>query len=163
MSKKILVVIIILAIILLMLVFPFISSNQDFDGLFTMDVPIGKHYSDVAWCWANGGLGCENEYWADDDSDGIISDGEIVVYYYNNSLLSQGESNALEHSLNVLTKSYLFQPQQDSDFIILTNDVGMKAVPSYLAGVSNDDGSEVVFVGGRNLNDVKHYASTVEF
>lgn len=87
----------------------------------------------------------------------------IVVYYYNNSLLSQGESNALEHSLNVLTKSYLFQPQQDSDFIILTNDVGMKAVPSYLAGVSNDDGSEVVFVGGRNLNDVKHYASTVEF
>ena len=146
-----------------MFVFPLMSLNQDFDGLFTMNVPIGKHYSDVAWCWANGGLGCKNEYWADDDLDGIINDGEIVVYYYNNSLLSKGESNALEHSLNVLTKSYLFQLQQDSDLIILTNDIGMNAVPSYLVGVSNEDGSEVVFVGGRNINDVKHYASTVEF
>jgi hypothetical protein len=39
----------------------------------------------------------------------------------------------------------------------------MKAIPHYLVGKSNDDGSEAVFVGGNNLDDVKRYAGTVEF
>ena len=33
----------------------------------------------------------------------------------------------------------------------------------YLAGKSTKNGDEVVFVGGRNLDDVKHYAKTIKF
>ena len=36
-------------------------------------------------------------------------------------------------------------------------------MPPYLAGKSSKNGDEVVFVGGRSLNDVKHYANTIEF
>lgn len=50
-----------------------INSNQDFDGLFAMDVLIGQHYSDVAWCTANGALGCANEYL--EDNAGCEIDG----------------------------------------------------------------------------------------
>ena len=57
MNKKVLVIIIILAIVSLMAVFALNTSNQDFDGHFAMDVPLGKHYSDVAYCRPNGGAG----------------------------------------------------------------------------------------------------------
>lgn len=140
-----------------------IRSTQDFGGQFTMDVPLGKHYEDVSWCRPNGGLGCDAEYW-DKNAGTEINDGEIVVYYYNNSLLVEGESNALEHSLNALNKSYLYKiHQNDGKRFVLSNDLGMTNVPPYLVGTANDDGSEVVFVGGNNLNDLKRYADSVKF
>ena len=89
---------------------------------------------------------------------------EFVVYYYNNSLLVEGESNALQHSLNGLNTSYLYKIEQnDGNLFVLTNDIGMRNMPPYLVGTANDDGSEVVFVGGYNLNDLKRYAHSVEF
>ncbi len=140
-----------------------ISSNQDFDGLFTMDVPLGQHYSDVAWCWANGALGCAKEYW--EDNAGCEIDGdEIVIYYYNNSLLVEGESNAWQHAINDLTTSYLYEIyQNDGDSILLTNDIGMSNMPPYLIGKVNDDGSKAVFVGGYNLDVLKKYSDSIEF
>ena len=45
----------------------------------------------------------------------------------------------------------------------MTNDIGMRNMPPYLVGTANDDGSEAVFVGGHNLNDLKRYAHSVEF
>lgn len=162
MNKKVLVIIMILAIVTLTAIFALTASNQDFDGHFTMDVPLGKHYRDVAYCLPSGGLGCKCEYW-EDNAGCYIEDGDIVVYYYNNSLLSEGESNAFEHAINGLTTSYLYKAHQDGDLMILTNDIDMKALPPYLAGKSTESGDEIVFVGGRNLDDVKHYANTIEF
>ena len=163
MNKKFLIVIVILVLILIFAFSSLISANQDFDGKFTMNVPLGKHYSNVAWCLPNGGLGCEGEY-REDNADCDIEEGDIVIYYYNNSLLVEGESNALEHALNGLTTSYFYQfDSRDGELYILTNDIGMKALPPFLVGKSNHDGSEVVFVGGNNLNDVKHFATTIEF
>ena len=80
-SKKVFLVIPIV-IVALILVMP-ISSTYDFDGHFTMDVPLAKHYSDVAWCRPNGALGCAAEYW--EDSAGCELDGnEFIVYYVSN-------------------------------------------------------------------------------
>ena len=163
MNKKVLSIIIIVAVIVLMAQFVMALSNQDFDGHFSMNVPFAKHYSDTAYCWPNGGLGCKCEYW-EDNAGCDIENGDIVVYYYNNSLLSEGESNALEHAIRGLTTSYLYKMAQNSgDLIILTNDLDMTKMPPFLAGKSTPDGDEVVFVGGRNLDDVKHYANTIKF
>lgn len=162
MSKKLLIIIILLAIIAVLAINLFNFSNQDFDGKFTMNVPLGKHYSDVAWCLPNGALGCKGEYRPNND-DWDFSKGDIVVYYYNNSLLIEGESNALQHALNGLTTSYLYQLSQNDDLIVLTNDIGMSNMPPFLVGKSNYDGSEVVFVGGDNPDDLKHYANTIKF
>lgn len=163
MNKKLLIVIVILAIVLLIFSFPLNLFAQDFEGHFTMNVPMGKQYRDIAYCLPNGGLGSIAEYW-EVNTDCEIDDGDIVVYYYNNSLLVEGESSAWQHALNGLTTSYLYQrAPDDGDLVILTNDVDMRRMPPYLAGKSNDDGSEAVFVGGRNLDDVKRYASTIEF
>lgn len=162
MSKKILTIFII-AFIVLFALFAFNSASQDFDGLFTMKVPLGQHYSNVAWCWANGRLGCLNEYW-EDNAGCDIEEGDMVIYYYNNSQLVDNEENAYEHALNDLTTSYLYKHvQNDGNLIVLATDIDMKAMPTYLVGKSNEDGSEIVFVGGHNLNDIKGYADTIEF
>lgn len=47
--------------------------------------------------------------------------------------------------------------------MIFTNDMGMSAVPTFLAGKSSENGDEIVFVGGRDLNLLKHYANTIKF
>lgn len=53
--------------------------------------------------------------------------------------------------------------QSNGDLIILTNDIGMRKLPPFLAGKSTENGDEVVFVGGRNLDEVMHYANTIKF
>lgn len=162
MNRKALVILMILAIVALVAIFALNPSSQDFDGHFTMDVPLAKHYRDVAYCLPSGSLGCKCEYW-EDNAGCDIKDGDIVIYYYNNSLLAEGESNAFEHAINGLTTSYLYQAHQDGNLVVLTNDIDMKGMPPYLAGKSTQNGDEAVFVGGRNLNDVKRYADTIEF
>lgn len=162
MGKKILTIIVI-AFIALLALGSFNFASQDFDGLFTMEVPLGQHYSNFAWCWSNGALGCLNEY-REDNAGCYIENGDMVIYYYNNSCLVDNEANAYEHALNALTTSYLYEYKgNDGDLIVLTNDIGMKAMPPYLVGKSSDDGSEIVFVGGKNLDDIKKYADTIEF
>lgn len=160
-NKKFLGVILIVVIVLI-IIMP-INSTQDFDGLFTMNVPLTQHYSNVAWCRANGALGCANEYW--EDSAGCEIDGdEMVIYYYNGSLLGSGESNTLKHVLNGLTTSYLYELNKtDGDLIILTNDISMRNMPTYLVGKQNEGGSEVVFVGGYDLDNLKNHANSVKF
>lgn len=161
MGKKIILFGVLVLVFLVLLSFNF--ANQDFDGKFTMNVPIGTHYSDTAYCLPNGKLGCVGEYWPD-NSDCVIDDGDIVVFYYNNSLLQDGEANAYEHALGTLTNSYLYHlEQRDGDLIILTNSIEMQNLPPYLAGKVSGGGNEVVFVGGKNLNDVKRYANSIEF
>ena len=163
MNKKVLLIIIIIAIVFSIFQFGMIHSSQDFDGHFTMDIPLGDHYSDVAWCRANGALGCKGEYW-EDNAGCELDDGEMVVYYYNNSLLVEGESNAWQHAVNDLTTSYLYEIyQNDGNSLILTTDIDMRNMPPYLVGKVDNDGSEAVFVGSRNLDDAMHYANTIEF
>lgn len=140
-----------------------INSTYDFDGIFSVDLPSGRNYWNVAWCHDNGALGCKNEYW-DKDAGCEINGDEVVVYYYNNSLIDETESNAYQHAINVLTKTYLYYVyQNDGNSIILKNDLGMNAVPPYLVGKVSEDGNEVVFVGGHQLDDLKKYADSVEF
>lgn len=140
-----------------------INSTQDFDGHFTMKVPLGEHYRDVAWCLPNGALGCACEY-REKDSSCEVTEGEMVVYYYNDSQLVEGESNAWQHAVNDLNKSYLYQIQpNDGNLLILTNDIGMRSMPPYLVGMPSDDKSEAVFVGGYNLEDLKNSANTIKF
>lgn len=163
MNKKVLLLLVIFAIVIFMSHFVVGHSSQDFDGHFTMDVPLGNHYSDVAWCWSNGRLGCEGEYW-EDNAGCELGEGDMVIFYYNNSLLSDGESNAWQHAVNGLNKSYLYQIcRDDGDLLILTNDMGMRNLPPYLVGKPNFDGSEAVFVGSKNFDDAMHYASTIKF
>lgn len=163
MNKKVLAIAVILAVILVMAIFKVTPYSQDFDGHFTMEVPFPKHYSDVSWCWSNKALGCTAEYQAD-DFNCAIGDRDIIVYYYNSSHLSNGESNLLEYVVNGLTTTYLFKEyQRDGDLVILTNDLGMSMVPTFLVGKCSQTGDEVVFVGGRDLEYVKHFARTIEF
>lgn len=162
MGKKILTIFII-AFIALFALSSLNFASQDFDGLFTMDVPLGQHYSNVAWCKPSGGLGCLNEYW-EDNAGCDIEEGDMVIYYYNNSGLVDNEANAREHALNTLTTSYMYEYNgNDGDLIVLTNDIDMKAMPPYLVGKSSGDDSEIAFVGGKNLDDIKRYAGTIEF
>ncbi|WP_406537106.1 hypothetical protein [Methanobrevibacter sp.] len=140
-----------------------INSTYDFDGLFTIDLPRGQNYWNVAWCHSNGALGCKNEYW-EKDAGCEINGNEVVIYFYNNSLLSDGESNAWQHAINDLTSSYFYKvDQNDGNLIVLTNDIGMRNMPPYLVSKVNNDGSKVVFVGGHNLDDLKKYADSIEF
>ena len=144
------------------MIFP-ISSSQDFDGNFTMNVPFREHYTNVAWCWANGALGCADEYW-EDNAGCDLDENEMVIYYYDNSLLCDGESDACQHALNALTTSYLYDLyQNDGNSLVLKTDLNMHNTPTYLVGKANADESKVVFVGGHNLNDLKKYADTIEF
>ena len=162
-KKALLIIIIIVAIISLVSINSIQSSRQDFDGLFEMNVPMGIHYRDIAYCLPNGRLGCVKEYW-DENSGCDMSKGEIVIYYYDDSCLSGGESNTLDHAINTLTTSYFYKfNQNDGKLMILTNDLGSKNMPPYIVGVSNDDDSKVVFVGGYDLNDLKYYANSIEF
>lgn len=151
-----------MAVVALIFIMP-ISSTYDFDGLFTVDLPIGQEYWNVAWCHPNGSLGCKNEYWEKDAGCEINGD-EIVIYYYDDSLLSDGESSAWQHAINDLTNSYFYEVNQnDGNLVVLTNDIGMRNMPPYLVGKVNNEGSKVVFVGGHNLDDLKKCANTVKF
>ena len=108
-------------------------------------------------------MGCAKEYWERDAGCEIDRD-EIVIYYYDNSLVCDGESNAWQHAINDLTTSYLYEIyQNDGDSIVLINYLGMRNMPPYLVGKVNNDGSQVVFVGGHNLDDLKKCANTVKF
>lgn len=163
MNKKVLLIIVLLAIIIFMAQFVVGHPRQDFDGHFTMDVPFNCHYSNVAWCWDGGGLGCRCEYW-EDYAGCELSDGEMIVFYYNESLLCDDETSLLRQTINTLNKTYMYQVwPAEGDLMILTNDLDMKNVPPYLVGKESYDGSEIVFVGCRNLDDAKQYANTIEF
>ena len=163
MGKKLLIAVIVLALISFTLVFAVQNNSQDFDGNFTMNVPIGKEYYDVSYCLPNGRLGSAMEYW-DVNSGCEMAEDEFVVYYYDNSCLVEDETNAWQHAINVLTTSYLYEPyQNEGNLVILSNDIGMRNMPPYIVGVTNDDQSKVVFVGGYHLDDLKHYANTVKF
>ena len=162
-GKKFLLLIPILALIIVMMLATFPLVTQNFDDLFTMNTQIGKHYSDVAYCLPNGALGCQKEYW-EENSGCEINDDECVVYYYDNSWLVDGESNAWQHAINTLTGTYLYNiSQEEGDLAILTNDLGARNMPPDLVGVSNNDGSKVVFVGGFYLENLKACANSVVF
>lgn len=162
-SKKFLLLIPFLALILVATLATFSLANQDFDGLFTMNTQIGTHYSDIAYCLPNGALGCQKEFW-EDNSGCEINGDEQVVYYYDNSCLVNGESDAWQHALNTLTGTYMYNvSQNDGNLVILTNDLGAKNIPPYIVGVSNNDGSKAVFVGGFYLENLKTSANSVEF
>ena len=162
-KKKWLLLMVILALVCVTAVNSFATSSQDFVGLFTMDVPLGQHYSDLTWCYSNKALGCTKQY-CEDNSDCVIGEKDFAVYYYDDSRLSVGESNAAEHALHVLTTTFIYDfYQSDGDLIILHNNISMRNLPEYVVGVTNDDGSKVVFVGGYDLNMLKKYAKSVEF
>lgn len=100
----------------------------------------------------------------DDDTGCELEDDDIMICYYNDSYLVEGESNAWQHAVNALTTSYLYEiAQDDGNSLVLTNDIGMRMMPPYLVGVKNDDASKAVFVGGYHLDDLKKYANSVEF
>lgn len=143
----------------------FVYSSQDFDGLFTMDVPLGKHYEDQSYCYQNKPLGCAKQYVDANDENCIIDEDEFAVYYYDDSLVFGSESNVAEHSVHVLTTTFLYEFYgEDGNLLILENQVeGMQNLPLYVVGAINDDGSKVVFVGGYDLNKLKNYAKSVKF
>ncbi|WP_298501128.1 hypothetical protein [uncultured Methanobrevibacter sp.] len=161
MNKKIFILILVV-IIALCLIMP-ITSTQDFDGNFTMEVPFGSHYSNVAWCRANGALGCADEYW-EENAGCDLDENEMVVYYYDDSLLGDGESNVLQYAVDDLTYTYLYEIHNDDEnSLVLKTDYSMHNTPTYLVGKVNGDASKVVFVGGHNLDDLIHYANTIKF
>lgn len=163
MNKKVILILIIIMAFIFIMAVTSIKSSQDFDGLFVMDIPMGEHFTDVAYCLPNGALGCSREY-LDDNTGCWLEDDDIMICYYNDSYLAQGESDAWQHAVNGLTTTYLYQiVQDDGNSLVLTNDIGMKMMPPYLVGVKNDDGSKAVFVGGYHLDELKNYANSVEF
>ena len=164
MNKKFFsIFVIVLALIGLAGIYSIQPSRENFEDLFEMNVPHGQHFKDIAYCLPNGGLGCTKEFW-DVNSDCEIDNGDIVVYYYDDSYLVEGESDAWQHALNALTTSYFYEPyQKQGNLVILTNDLESGSIPPYIVGAHNDDGSKVVFVGGYNLNDLIGYANSLKF
>lgn len=129
-----------------------------------MNVPLGQHYSDAVWCYSNKPLGCAKEYLNDDDANGVIDEDEFAVYYYDDSQVRGGYSNAADYSIDVLTKSFVYDfYQSDGDMLVFNNDIGMTNLPKYVVGVRSADNSKVVFVGGYDLDMLKSYASSVKF
>lgn len=137
-------------------------TNQSFDGLFTMEFPLGKEYADISSNWSSGSLGSSREYVVN-NSDGNFRQGDINVYYYNTSLLNGNESDLTDHVLGELTATYSYQINQNKDIIILQNDNDMCEIPFFLVGKSSADKREIVFVGGEDLNELTVYADTIEF
>lgn len=135
-------------------------DTQFFDGSFNMTVNLGKVYVPSH---SNGSLGSVREY-TDNNSDGNFRQGDINVYYYNESVLKDNETDVLEHVLNELTDTYSYQINgNDGDLIILQNDKDMCGIPFFLVGKSSSNASKVVFVGGQNMNDLTGYAKTIVF
>lgn len=162
-KKRWILLIVILTLIAITAVSSFATATQDFDGLFTMNVPIGEHYSDAAWCYSNKPLGCAKEY-LKDDFDGVIDEDEFAVFYYDDSQVAGGYSNAADYSIHVLTTSFVYNfYQSEGDMLVFYNDIGMKNLPEYVVGVRSDDNSKAVFVGGYDLDMLKSYASSVKF
>lgn len=157
-SKKFLLLLPFIALIFVAVVSSVTIANQDFDGLFTMNTHIGEHFTEVWSCYQSKPLGCNKLYWEDN------SDGELILVYYDDSNLMSYESNAWQYAINILNTTYLYKfYEEDGNLIVLTNDITMRNLPPYLVGVSNDDGSKAVFVGGYNLGELKTYAKSIEF
>ena len=156
-KKRWILLIVILTLIAITAVSSFATATQDFDGLFTMN------YSDAAWCYSNKPLGCAKEY-LKDDFDGVIDEDEFAVFYYDDSQVAGGYSNAADYSIHVLTTSFVYNfYQSEGDMLVFYNDIGMKNLPEYVVGVRSDDNSKAVFVGGYDLDMLKSYASSVKF
>lgn len=158
MNKKVyLSFIILVALVSILGIFAVNGISSDFDGLFSMNVPVGQKYHEVAYCLPNGGLGCALEYW-EENAGCEINGNEFVVYYYNGS-------DTLDNTLNSLTSSYLYQyKSSEGDLMILQNQIeDMRNLPLYLVGKASGDGNQVVFVGGYHLDDLKKYANSIEF
>lgn len=127
-----------------------------------MNLPLSQHYVEVAYCLPCGELGCEREYW-EENAGCFIEGDEMVVYYYNESVLADGESDTWQHAITTLKSTYLYDDYgTDGKLVILNNSLPVRNVPQYLVGLSNDDNSEVVFVGGYNLDKLKFYANSIE-
>ena len=62
-SKRFYLLLIIIGIFFIVAFTSFVYSSQDFDGLFTMDVPLGKHYEDQSYCYQNKPLGVQSSMW----------------------------------------------------------------------------------------------------
>ncbi len=153
------IIALLLALIIALFCVP-VNSYQSFDDKFYVNTQPGEHYEDVAWCRANGALGCAAEYWEDDAGCEIDGD-EVVIYYYNESIIAD-ESSVYEHVKRSLTTTYLYEEQQHKGKIIFfTCTIEMRNMPRYIACVGHND--EVVCVGGNNLDKIEQYAESVTF
>lgn len=133
--------------------------NQTFDDVFTIEVPLEKTLSPAS---VNGSLGSVHEYY-DSSTEGNFRNGGIIVYYYDDSILSDNESDVMGHVLQDLTTTYSYQlNQNDDEMAILENDADMCGIPPFLAGKSNGEG-KVVLVGGENLNELESYVNSIQF
>ncbi|WP_407375315.1 hypothetical protein [Methanobrevibacter sp.] len=132
-------------------------DTQNFGGSFNMTVHLGEVYVPSQ---SNGSLGSVCEY-INNNSDGNFRKGDINIYYYNESVLADNETDVLEHALGDLTTTYSYQINQNDDLIILQNDKEMCGIPFFLVGKTN--GNEVVFLGGENMNELTQYANSIKF
>ena len=138
-----------------------IYSYQNFDDHFCMNIGVGEHYEDVAWCKPCGSLGSTGEYWEQNAGCELNGD-EVVIYYYNESALGDYENDVYQHVYFDLTTSYLYDKKyQDGKIIYFENQIDMRNLPKYLACVRH--GNEVVCVGGQSLAKVGQYAQSITF
>ena len=138
-----------------------ICTYQNFDNQFYVSTQMNEHYEDVSWCKPNGALGCVAEYWEDDAGCELNGD-EVAIYYYNESVLLDGESNVYHHVHENLIHSYLYKEQQhQGKNTLFKSTINMRNVPPYLMCVRH--GNKVVCVGGENIDKIKQYSQSVVF
>lgn len=154
-------IIMLLLLIVVLLTCTFSYSYQNFDDNFHINTDAGEHYENIAWCRANGALGSAAEYWEDNAGCELNGD-EVVIYYYNESVINNDENNVYEHVYHDLITTYLYEEmQRKNNLIFFKCKIDMKNMPQYLVLCTEQD--EVVCIGGNNLDKIERYGQSVIF
>ena len=165
MNKKILTFLIIfIAAISMASVYAVETTNQDFDGLFKMDVPLNESFPNSSELNLYSPGLCSSEQYGDDsvllgENSGV--NDNITIYYYDESAITNDfePGNTTNFVVTMLKSNsiYMDQPTVDEGLYIWNSD------GKYLVGIPSDDDTQFVCIEGLNLDDLKTYAASLEF
>lgn len=158
MSKKIFsMLIVLLVFVSLASVFAVETTTHDFDGLFNMNVPSNEDFVTI-----DSNITGASVFGYNFNDEDPIGDN-IIVYYFNDSIVDDNDTNITEYVINTLDENSTFKhPYVEDGFIILSNQA-IQHDGAYMLITSNGNDTEVVGVVGDNLDDLKTYAESIAF
>lgn len=158
MSKKIFaILIVVMAFVSLASVFAVETTTHDFDGLFNMSVPSDEEFVTLDSNITGASVFGYNF------NEGDPIGNNIIVYYFNESIVDDNDTNITEYVINTLDENSTFKhPSVEDGFTVLYNQV-VQHDGGYMLIASNDNETEVVGIVGDNLDDLKTYANSIEF
>lgn len=135
------------------------TTNQDFDGLFKMDIPATENFTNPV---------DEGQYAPELSANAQFEGENFTIYYYNDSSMSTdfNAENITDYLPQMLKSNsvYMDEPEIDGNLYVWNSSVvGGSSSSNYLVGISSDDATQMVCLEGDNLDDLKMYAGSVEF